>query len=59
MKQQQTIDYHVKFAWQNMFNKYNQMASGFGITQAIGYMLINIDDAEGNCGFKFSRLAWG
>ena len=47
MKQQQTIDYHVKFAWQNMFNKYNQMASGFGITQAIGYMLINIDDVEG------------
>ena len=47
MKQQQTIDYHVKFAWQNMFNKYNQMASGFGITQAIGYMLINIDDEEG------------
>jgi hypothetical protein len=45
MKQQQTIDYHVKFAWQNMFNKYNQMASSFGITQAIGYMLINIDDA--------------
>ncbi|RZL14101.1 MAG: MarR family transcriptional regulator, partial [Pedobacter sp.] len=30
MKQQQTIDYHVKFAWQNMFNKYNQMASSFG-----------------------------
>ncbi|MEH3114095.1 MarR family winged helix-turn-helix transcriptional regulator [Pedobacter terrae] len=47
MKQQQTIDYHVKFAWQNMFNKYNQMASSFGITQAIGYMLINIDDVEG------------
>ena len=47
MKQQQTIDYHVKFAWQNMFNKYNKMASGFGITQAIGYMLININDEEG------------
>ncbi|WP_231464473.1 MULTISPECIES: MarR family winged helix-turn-helix transcriptional regulator [unclassified Pedobacter] len=47
MKQQQTIDYHVKFAWQNMFNKYNQMASSFGITQAIGYMLININDDEG------------
>ncbi|TDG35398.1 MarR family transcriptional regulator [Pedobacter changchengzhani] len=47
MKQTKTIDYHVKFAWQNMFNKYNQMASGFGITQAIGYMLININDDEG------------
>ena len=47
MKQQQTLDYHVKFAWQIMFNKYNQMASSFGITQAIGYMLININDDEG------------
>lgn len=47
MKQTKTIDYHVKFAWQNMFNKYNQMASGFGITQAIGYMLINVNDEEG------------
>ena len=47
MKQQQTLDYHVKFAWQNMFNKYNQMAASFGITQAIGYMLININDDEG------------
>jgi len=43
----QTLDYHIKFAWQNIFNKYNQMASSFGITQAIGYMLINIDDEEG------------
>lgn len=26
-----------------MSNTYNQIASGFGITQAIGYVLINID----------------
>lgn len=26
-----------------MANTYNQIASGFGITQAIGYVLINID----------------
>ncbi|WP_129714396.1 MarR family winged helix-turn-helix transcriptional regulator [Pedobacter sp. SYP-B3415] len=53
MKQHQTIDYHIKFAWQNMFNKYNQMAAGFGITQAIGYMLINIDEQ----GSAVSQLA--
>ncbi|KEQ29066.1 MarR family winged helix-turn-helix transcriptional regulator [Pedobacter antarcticus] len=43
MKQQETIDYLLKVVWQNMSNTYNQIASEFGITQAIGYMLINID----------------
>ncbi len=56
MKQQQTLDYHVKFAWQNMFNKYNQMASGFGITQAIGYMLININEEEGTAVSNLAAL---
>jgi len=43
MKQQETIDYLLKVVWQNMANTYNQIASGFGITQAIGYVLINIE----------------
>lgn len=43
MKQQETIDYFLKVVWQNVSNAYNQIASEFGITQAVGYMLINID----------------
>jgi DNA-binding MarR family transcriptional regulator len=43
MKQQETIDYFLKVVWQNVSNVYNQIASGFGITQSIGYVLINID----------------
>ncbi len=43
MKQQETVDYFLKMVWQNVSNVYNQIASGFGITQSIGYMLINID----------------
>ena len=43
MKQQETVDYFLKVVWQNMANTYNQIAAGFGITQAIGYVLINID----------------
>jgi DNA-binding MarR family transcriptional regulator len=43
MKQQETVDYFLKVVWQNVSNVYNQIASGFGITQAVGYMLINID----------------
>ncbi|HTM99763.1 MAG TPA: MarR family transcriptional regulator [Pedobacter sp.] len=46
MKQQDTVDYFLKVVWQNVSNTYNQIASGFGITQAIGYVLINIE-AEG------------
>jgi DNA-binding MarR family transcriptional regulator len=43
MKQQDTVDYFLKVVWQNVSNTYNQIASGFGITQAIGYVLINIE----------------
>ncbi len=37
-----TIDYYLKSAWQSAANKYNQIASQYGITQATGYVLINI-----------------
>ena len=47
MKQQETIDYFLKITWQNIANRYNQLASEFGITQSIGYLLINIDEHEG------------
>jgi len=43
MKQQETVDYFLKVVWQNVVNTYNQIASGFGITQSIGYVLVNID----------------
>jgi len=44
MKPEQTIDYFLKIVWQSVANKYNQIASGYGITQALGYMLINIHE---------------
>lgn len=47
MKHQDTIDYFLKVTWQNIANTYNQLASEFGITQSIGYLLINIDELEG------------
>ncbi len=42
MNDDNTIDYYLKTAWQSAANKYNQVASRFGITQATGYVLINI-----------------
>ncbi len=47
IKHQETIDYYLKIVWQTMANKYNLIVSDFGITQAIGYLLINIDEKEG------------
>jgi DNA-binding MarR family transcriptional regulator len=47
MKHQETIDYFLKITWQNIANKYNSLASEFGITQSVGYLLINIDEIEG------------
>lgn len=55
MKQQETVDYFLKVVWQNMSNTYNQIASGFGITQAIGYVLINIEK-EGTAVSKLAGL---
>lgn len=44
---QETIDYLLKIVWQSMANKYNLIVADFGITQSIGYLLINIDEHEG------------
>lgn len=42
MNQNETIDYLLKAAWQTMANKYNNIASQYGFTQAAGYILLNI-----------------
>ena len=42
MQSKQTIDYFLKIAWQSIANSYNQIGADFEITQAVGYMLINI-----------------
>src|SRR5579863_5752387 len=47
VKHQETIDYFLKVGWQTMANRYNQIVTEFGITQSIGYLLINIDEQEG------------
>ena len=47
IKHQETIDYFVKIVWQTMANRYNQLVTEFGITQSIGFLVINIDEKEG------------
>ncbi|MEY3677943.1 MAG: hypothetical protein RI924_84 [Bacteroidota bacterium] len=55
MKPEETIDYHLKVVWQNIANTYNQLASAFGITQALGYALINIQE-EGTAVSQIANL---
>jgi DNA-binding MarR family transcriptional regulator len=47
IKNHETIDYFLKIVWQTVANRYNQLVTEFGITQSIGYLLINIDEQEG------------
>ena len=55
MKSEDTIDYFLKVVWQSVANTYNQIATGFGITQAIGYALINIHE-EGTAVSQIASL---
>ena len=56
MKPEETVDYFLKIAWQTVANKYNQIASEYGITQALGYMLINIHE-EGTTVSQIAALS--
>ena len=42
MAKDNTIDYYLKTTWQSLANSYNQAAAKVGLTQASGYVLINI-----------------
>lgn len=44
MKPEETVDFFLKVTWQSVANTYNQIASEFGISQSLGYMLIHIHE---------------
>lgn len=56
MRPEETVDYFLKIVWQTVANKYNQIASEYGITQALGYMLINIHE-EGTAVSQIATLS--
>lgn len=51
-----TIDYHIKLLWHSMSNLYNNIASEFDLTQAMGYALLNIDSENGIPATKIAPL---
>ncbi len=43
MKPEETIDFHIRWAWAKISKAYNNEAAKNGGTMAIGYVLLNID----------------
>ena len=56
MKREETIDYHIRAAWHAIARMYNQRASNYGATMAIGFVLLNIDVEEGTPATKIALL---
>lgn len=54
MKREETVDYHIKSAWHAISRMYNQKAAEEGFTTAIGFVLININSAEGTPATKIA-----
>ncbi|MCZ6693212.1 MAG: MarR family transcriptional regulator, partial [Bacteroidetes bacterium] len=40
-------DFHIKTAWHGIYRRYNQIASQYGSTTTMGYVLLNIDIEQG------------
>ncbi len=47
MKPEETLDFHIRWAWHGIARVYNQQADRHGITMSIGYVLLNIDQRNG------------
>ena len=47
MVREETIDYHIKTAWHGIYRMYNQVASQYGSTTTMGYVLLNINIEQG------------
>lgn len=55
MKHDETVDYWLKVVWQTISNRYNQLAAEYGLTQTLGYLLINVKD-EGSAVTELATL---
>lgn len=47
MKPEETIDFHIRWAWLKIARMYNQEAAKHGLTQSTGFILLNIDPQQG------------
>lgn len=56
MKREETVDHHIRSAWHAIARMYNQRASKYNATMAIGFVLLNIDVDEGTPATKIAPL---
>ncbi len=47
MRKEETIDFHIKWAWHAISRMYNIYAGQNDMTMSIGYVLLNIDQENG------------
>ena len=47
MKPDETIDYHIRWAWHAIQRMYNEEANKYGFSMSTGYVLLNIDVKKG------------
>ena len=52
----ETVDLHIKVLWHSISNLYNQLAQEHDLSQATGFVLLNIDQKEGSPATKIAPL---
>ena len=51
-----TIDFFIKSTWRNIVGYYNQVAANYDLTQASGFVLLQIDEMHGTAATKIGPL---
>ena len=47
MKPKETVCFNIKYSWHAISRMYNERASKYGTTAAVGFILLNIDAEKG------------
>lgn len=47
MEKEETIDFHIRWAWSRISKMYDRQAAKYGGTMATGYVLLTIDPVNG------------
>jgi DNA-binding MarR family transcriptional regulator len=56
MKQEETVDYHIKTCWHSIYRMYNNEAAKYGSTTTVGFVLLNIDMENGTPATKIAPM---
>lgn len=54
MSPEETVDYHIKCTWLGISNFYSQISERYELSQASGFVLLNIDSKSGSAATKIA-----